>query len=127
VLLVAGCREEPTIVIKFEPNDLAAKAAAPAPVVDAAAVAAPKAVEPAAADCKTAADCAVVDEECCNCASGGKQVVIAKSAAAAYKSKMSSKCKGTACVAMLSNDPSCGKVAGCVSGKCALVEPKSKK
>jgi hypothetical protein len=120
-LLLLGCKEEPTIVIKFEPNDLAAKAAAAKLEPDAGAV---KAADPVGTDCKVAADCAAVDEECCTCAQGGKQVAVAASAAAAYRKKSAAKCKDVMCTAMMSNDPSCAKVPDCVAGKCVLGEPR---
>jgi hypothetical protein len=136
---IAGCREEPTIVIKFEPNDLSGTThAAPAKPVDlgTAATAAPvKAVDlgvaaktpakgkPAAtAECKVAADCVVVPLDCCDCANGGKQHAIAKKQAAAAKTARAEKCKTTVCTMMLSTDPSCGQRADCVDGACVMVK-----
>ncbi|HEX8950509.1 MAG TPA: hypothetical protein VF945_01630, partial [Polyangia bacterium] len=64
-VLTTACREEPTIVIKFEPNDLAtaAKAAdmsAPPKAADLAVAAAPvEKKKGKAAECKVAADCVV--------------------------------------------------------------------
>jgi hypothetical protein len=132
-IVVGACKQEPTIVIKFEPNDLSGPAglagkstAAPATDGGGGGVvhAAPPA-KPADAECKTAADCAAVDEDCCNCSSGGKRVVMAVQKALAHSTALAKRCKGTVCTAMMSNDPSCTKVADCVEGKCALVEPKA--
>lgn len=131
--LVVGCREEPTIVIKFEPNDLGGKSAVAAKVADMAeaakpadlAVAAkvpPGAKKGAAAECKAAADCVVAPLECCDCANGGKQHAIAKKTAAAAKSAHDARCKAQMCTMMLSTDPSCGMKADCVDGACVMVK-----
>jgi hypothetical protein len=135
VLSVAlvGCREEPSIVIKFEPNDMtghvvaAAKpadlATAPAPA-DLAAAAVVEKKKPAKAECKTAADCVVEPLECCDCANGGKQHAIPKKLAAASKAARAEKCKTKMCTMMLSTDPSCGQHADCVDGQCVMATPK---
>ena len=136
VLLVVGCREEPTIVIKFEPNDLGGKSAVAAKVADMAEAAKPAApadlavaakVPPgakkgAAAECKVAADCVVAPLECCDCANGGKQHAIAKKTAAAAKAAHDAKCKAQMCTMMLSTDPSCGMKADCVDGACVMAK-----
>jgi hypothetical protein len=134
VLLVVGCREEPTIVIKFEPNDLG-KSAVAAKVADMAEAAKPPAdmtvvaekappgkKKGAAAECKAAADCVVAPLECCDCANGGKQHAIAKKTAAAAKSAHDARCKAQMCTMMLSTDPSCGMKADCVDGACVMVK-----
>ncbi|HEY2742967.1 MAG TPA: hypothetical protein VGL86_00030 [Polyangia bacterium] len=129
VLFAIGCREEPTIVIKFEPNDMtgttvAAKtdlATAPAPADLAVAETKKKSH---AHECKAAADCVVEPLECCDCANGGKQHAIAKKAAAAAKSAHAAKCKTAMCTMMLSTDPSCGMRADCVDGACVMVAKK---
>ena len=134
--LVAGCREEPTIVIKFEPNDLAGGKAADMSVrkpVDLAAVSAPDLGAAkqsttksgkSAAQCKVAADCVVEPLECCDCANGGKQHAIPKKTAAATKAARVKKCKSTICTMMLSTDPSCGEHADCVDGACVMIKKK---
>jgi hypothetical protein len=134
--LSAGCREEPTIVIKFEPNDmtghLAASAAAAKPAdlaaapkpADMALAAVEKKKPPAKAECKTAADCVVEPVECCDCANGGKQHAIAKKLAAASKAARAEKCKAKMCTMMLSTDPSCGQRADCVDGACVMAAAK---
>ena len=130
--LTVGCREEPTIVIKFEPNDLAGRAkpadlATAPPVADMAAATVEKKKGKSAAECKVAADCVVEPLDCCDCANGGKQHAIAKTAAAASKAARAERCKTTMCTMMLSTDPSCGQRADCVDGQCVMVAAKKKK
>jgi hypothetical protein len=141
-LWLVACRDEPTIVIKFEPNDMTAAAAARAPSVDAApAVAAPKApadlgaaakgpialVPDKKSECKTAADCVVEPAECCDCANGGKQHAIPKSRAAASKAARAKRCVDVACTMMLSTDPTCGMRPDCVAGACAMIKTPATK
>lgn len=139
---VVGCREEPTIVIKFEPNDLAGVAAKPADLGAAAKpadlgvaakpadLAGPPAAEKKkkskAAECKAAADCVLEPIDCCDCANGGKQHAIAKKAAAAARTARAERCKGKMCTMMLSTDPSCGQRADCVDGECVMAATKKK-
>jgi hypothetical protein len=137
----AGCREEPTIVIKFEPNDMsggkradlgtvataAAKpadlGAAPADLAVAAKKGpAGKTQKGAAAECKVAADCVIEPIECCDCANGGKQHVVTKKVAVATRAARAAKCKTAVCTMMLSTDPSCGQRADCVDGACVMVK-----
>lgn len=132
----SGCREEPTIVIKFEPQDLsgqAPRAATPmAAVVDAGSSAAAKPAPtatskaPTAAEigpCKSDADCVAAPAECCDCNNGGALVAVLKTAAKARAAR----CGDVMCTAMMSTDPSCAQVAACVKGSCALVAPKNPK
>ena len=130
-----GCREEPTIVIKFEPNDMAKVArpadmtvAAAAKPADLAVAAAPTAEKKKgkAAECKVAADCVLEPLDCCDCANGGKQHAIAKKAAAAAKAARAERCKAQMCTMMLSTDPSCGQRADCVDGACVMAAAKKK-
>ena len=134
--MVVACREEPTIVIKFEPNDMVGSvkprdmtvAAAPATPADLA-VATPTSAKKkgkAAVECKVAADCVVEPLDCCDCANGGKQHAIAKKAAAAAKAARAEHCKAQVCTMMLSTDPSCGQRADCVDGACVMVAAKKK-
>jgi hypothetical protein len=134
-LAFLGCREEPTIVIKFETNDLAGVAVAkPADMTTAAAKPADLAVAAVekkkkkekgkAPECKVAADCVVEPLDCCDCANGGKQHAIAKKAAAAGKAARVERCKAKMCTMMLSTDPSCGQRADCVDGACVLAAAK---
>jgi hypothetical protein len=133
LLTTAGetaCEKEPTIVIKFEPQDLAGRdggavAAAAAVVVDAGArvvVADGGSSQAAGALCKTSADCFVVTADCCDCNHGGSLVAVGKAEHDAAKKR---KCGGVMCAEMMSNDPSCGGHAECVSGHCALSLAKS--
>jgi hypothetical protein len=131
--LLIGCREEPTIVIKFEPNDLAGAAvtarpadmaAAPKPAPPADMTVAAKKKKGAAPECKVAADCVVEPIECCDCANGGKQEAVTKKAAAASKKARAAECKTKMCTMMLSTDPTCGMRADCVEGACTLVPKK---
>ncbi|MGZ3428552.1 MAG: hypothetical protein ACXVCV_17990 [Polyangia bacterium] len=134
-LFIVGCREEPTIVIKFEPNDLAgaAKVADMSSVVtkpaDLAVATIEKKAPPekkkgAPAECKVAADCVLEPTDCCDCANGGKQHAIAKKLAAASKAARAEKCKKQMCTMMLSTDPSCGQRADCVDGQCVMAATK---
>jgi hypothetical protein len=137
VLALVACRDEPTIVIKFEPSDLAGAARpssadaapavkAPADLGGAAVAAAPDAGAKKAAECKTAADCVVEPAECCDCANGGKQHAIAKTHASASKAARAKKCAGVMCTMMLSTDPTCGMRADCVSGACVMATKPTK-
>jgi hypothetical protein len=141
VLLSTGCREEPPIIVKFEPSDLAAALPRAGAAVDAAVRSAivvdagPAAVavvdagvekKPAAAagECKVAADCSVVPVDCCDCANGGKQQAMAKAQVAKFNAAREKRCKNAMCTMMFSTDPTCGKRAECVGGRCQLVEKK---
>ena len=72
MFFIAGCREEPTIVIKFEPNDMsgvkvadmsarkpADLATAPADLAVVSKIGAGKTGGKVAAECKAAADCVI--------------------------------------------------------------------
>ena len=128
-----GCHEEPTIVIKFEPNDLAGTAASkpadmalPPGRADLAVAAAgtPAEKKKGKPECKVAADCVVEPLDCCDCANGGKQHAISKKAAAASKAARAERCKTKMCTMMLSTDPSCGQRADCVDGQCVMAAAK---
>jgi hypothetical protein len=136
----SACREEPTIVIRFEPNDLAGvasakvgdggtSAAAKVTVsgADAGAAAVASVKKAASPECKLAADCTVVPLDCCDCANGGKQHAIAAKALAAAKAARAERCAHTMCTMMLSTDPSCGQRADCVAGVCVMAAAKKKK
>lgn len=137
LLGVVGCREEPTIVIKFEPNDMTG--IAPSKPADMTAAPATKGADLAVAEttpkkgfqkkgappeCRVAADCVVEPLDCCDCANGGKQHAIAKKAAAAAQAARAAKCKSAVCTMMLSTDPSCGQRAECVDGACVMAAKK---
>jgi len=140
-LLAAGCKQEPTIVIKFEPNDMsAAKGPDLAPRAAASVdggMAAGEAAgagegkagtpgkagapgKPAKAECKVAADCVVEPTSCCGCNNGGKQHAVTKAVAKANAAKHKAECGHTMCPMIMSNDPSCSQHADCVQGACVL-------
>lgn len=141
-----GCHEEPTIVIKFEPNDLtvtSARAAAtptnteppdlsvrpsdmaqpraPSDLGARSKTKPPKAAKAAGSECKVASDCVVEPIDCCDCANGGKQHAIARKNAAASQAARAARCKHVMCTMMFSTDPTCGQRADCVDGTCMLV------
>jgi hypothetical protein len=131
---MSGCREEPTIVIKFEPNDLSAKASvrdsatsATAAAGDSGSAATPDAAadKPApgkggVAECKQASDCTLVPAECCGCNNGGAQQAIAKTKQFAQQAAWKARCGKKMCPMVMSNDPSCAQTAACVDGSCVL-------
>lgn len=144
-LVFAGtaCRKEPTFVVRFDPIDQAPSVAAPVasqagPGVDRAVAGAPSAAPTAAAsdggagrasdvpvarkanDCKRASDCVLVPLDCCGCNQGGRQTAIARAKRQEHAAAQA-RCKDQMCMQMLSNDPSCSMAAGCVEGRCALV------
>lgn len=142
IVALCGCKEEPTIVIKFEPNDMSGARAATAtkdggpPAADLATAPATeskaetkkdKVGKKAAAECKVAADCVVEPADCCDCANGGKQHAIPKKQAAASKAARAERCKHTMCTMMLSTDPTCGERPDCVDGQCVMVKKAKKK
>jgi hypothetical protein len=123
-----GCREEPTIVIRFEPSDAdVPRVTRPSPTPTPTPTPAPDASlgkKSAKKECKAAADCVVMQEECCNCANGGKQQAVPKARQASVKAALQAKCKAAVCTMMMSTDPTCGMKADCVAGICSLVEKK---
>jgi hypothetical protein len=141
VCAMSGCREEPTIVIKFEPNDLSGAGGAKAAtrdlstvaVADLGTAAAPaKADKPGApakggvAECKTAADCTLIPVECCGCNNGGGQQAVSKAKQHAAQAAQKSRCAKTMCPMMMSHDPSCAQLAACIGGTCTLAPLKKK-
>jgi hypothetical protein len=137
LLLLGACHEEPPIVIKFEPQDLSAKktavddaatAAATTPPAQADAgttAAAPPKKEPPGkegAECKSAADCVLVVDGCCDCMNGGRQKAMPKSATPVARDP---KCRGMMCMHMVSHDPTCFGKAECKKGKCELLPGKA--
>ena len=127
LLFLLGCREEPTIVIRFDPTDQAQPARSDGAAV--AAVAKPAApdlgAKAAPADpCKVAADCVVEPDDCCDCSAGGKQIAVSKKHAMADKAARKKRCADVMCTASMSTDPSCAEIAGCVAGHCAMVAKK---
>jgi hypothetical protein len=129
IMLVSGCNgchEEPTIVIRFEPTDADVK---PSPVVVASPSPTPTPTpahmapaKHAKKECKADADCAVVPEDCCDCANGGRQQSIPKKQVAAHQTERGKRCGKVMCTMMFSTDPTCGMRAACVAGQCAMAK-----
>jgi hypothetical protein len=122
--LPAGCKEEPTIVITFAPQDLAARPADLAKPVD---LARPADLATAATGdpCKKDADCTRAKADCCDCNAGGRAISIGRARVKAHEKELASRCRGTMCPQMISNDPSCSSTAACVAGRCALAPAKA--
>jgi hypothetical protein len=144
--LWGACKEEPPIVIKFEPADMAGvkSATVAAPMADGATAATPadlgaaktpdlgaakKAGGEGKAECKVAADCVVLPVECCDCANGGKQMAVPKTKVASIKAERQKHCKDALCTQVFSSDPTCGQEAACQAGQCVMTEkaPGTKK
>lgn len=125
---VCGCHEEPTIVIKFEPNDAAtrpADLARPADMSRMPDLAPVKvAAKEAKHECKRTADCVLEPLDCCDCANGGRQHAVPKKQLAKLKAERAKRCKNAMCTMMLSTDPTCGQQADCVEGVCVMVPKK---
>lgn len=126
----SGCHEEPTIVIRFEPTDADVK---PSPSPSIRVVASPSPtptpmpahvppVKHAKKECKVDADCAVVPEDCCDCANGGRQQAIPKKQVAAHQTERGKRCGKVMCTMMFSTDPTCGMRAACVAGQCTMLK-----
>jgi hypothetical protein len=122
-LSLLGCREEPTIVITFAPQDLAGvKPADLGHPPDLART--PDMAHAVAADpCKKDVDCVMVPDGCCSCTQGGKMIAVAKANAKAH----SGNCDGIMCPQVMSNDPSCAAKASCIEGKCVGVAKAKEK
>ncbi|MEO6953712.1 MAG: hypothetical protein ABI321_18055 [Polyangia bacterium] len=109
---LSGCKEDPAIVIRFDPPDLAGRK------TDAAvAVVAPT---PADAECEKDADCTIEVDGCCDCANGGKQKAVSLKH---HKVAPSEPCDSV-CTMMMSTDPSCSKRPVCVEGACTMREAR---
>ena len=123
----SGCHEEPTIVIRFEPSDADVRAAArptPTPTPTPTFIGGAPVQVKRASECKVAADCVAVPDDCCECANGGKLRAIPKSKAAAAKAERVAHCKHIMCPMMVSNDPTCGMRADCVAAECVMAKKK---
>ncbi len=108
-LLLFGCKEEPTIVITFMPQDLAVRPDLARPLNGA------MAGDP----CSQDEDCLLVDATCCGCNAGGRKVAIARTRAAAYRKALHCT-EAVFCAAMVSADPSCSATAACQKGICSV-------
>lgn len=70
--------------------------------------------------CSVDSDCAAVTADCCGCNMGGKATSINKNYESAWKDKILSQCGERACLAVISNDPTCFAKPECVAGLCKL-------
>ena len=70
--------------------------------------------------CTIDTDCTVVKEDCCSCNQGGRQRAIVVSGAEAWLNGLATKCAGTFCTQVISQDASCNKKAVCIKGSCEL-------
>ncbi len=120
--LVAGCKQEPTIVITFAPQDMAhpADLARPADLATA-----PPDLAPAGDPCKADGDCVLIQEGCCSCNEGGRKIAVAKLGAKKREALIQVQCGGgVLCPQVMSEDASChGGKAACIAGRCG-VKPK---
>jgi hypothetical protein len=130
LLALAGCQQEPVIVIRFEPQDLGVRRVVSAvdagrpPTDGAASRGEPAAPRAGAAECARDSDCVVAKADCCGCAEGGKAVAIPRAAAQAHEARQRAGCRDVMCVQSISRDPSCSQVAACRRGACALLDGK---
>ena len=75
-------------------------------------------------DCVEDIQCIKVQEDCCACNYGGKNVAINGLFESLYRATILAGCEDVLCPAVISSDPSCfdGVQAKCVNGQCKLVE-----
>ena len=135
-LFSAGCREEPTIVITFAPQDGSVKGGladlsrpsdlARAPDLAGVGVA-PAATANDRDPCTKDADCALAKADCCGCEAGGKARAIGHARLTAWAKDLATHCATTMCAEMISHDASCSKAAVCADGRCALGQKMSRK
>jgi hypothetical protein len=72
--------------------------------------------------CESDSDCMLVPTDCCDCSMGGKNKAISVAYNGTWRQEYTKKCSGTevACLAVVSNDPSCSSTASCINKECAL-------
>ena len=70
--------------------------------------------------CEKASDCVAVPAGCCGCDSGGRNIAINKKYVDYFTERLKTKCEGTMCATVVSNDPSCSATPDCVEGLCQL-------
>jgi len=119
LFLVGGCKEEPTIVITFAPQDLSARPRDLAQAARAADMA------PTGDACKSDGDCALIQAGCCDCNHGGSKISVGKAGAAKREALELVKCGGKQnggifCAEVVTNDASCSAEAACVDGRCGM-------
>jgi len=75
----------------------------------------------AAAVCQVDSDCVLVPDDCCGCTGGGKQKAVSKKDRAGSEKARRTRCAGTLCAEVMSQDPSCAATSAiCKEGKCTL-------
>lgn len=70
--------------------------------------------------CSQDSDCAKAKGGCCSCNMGGTAIAINKNFESEWTGKLAKECSNIACLAVISNDPSCFKEPKCVENMCAL-------
>ena len=73
--------------------------------------------------CEKDEDCALVDEACCSCGSGGKRISINKKNLGVWNQSIKDSCTGVFCPAVISKHPSCRNEAKpkCVKNSCTVI------
>jgi len=71
-------------------------------------------------ECAHDADCTVLQADCCNCMSGGRQRAIARADVEAARKEIQGRCAHTMCPMNVSHDPTCAQVPVCQAGLCSL-------
>lgn len=79
--------------------------------------------------CEKDSDCISLKADCCGCSSGGKAMAINKDYKKSYEDDLLKSCANTACIAVISNDPSCGadKKPLCINYNCVLSNQSNNK
>lgn len=82
------------------------------------------------ANCKFDRECIKVSGDCCGCSSGGTSTTINRAYYNYWNNKSKEKCKGIACIAVISKHWTCFAEPKCIGNKCNLVSkevlPKEK-
>jgi hypothetical protein len=74
----------------------------------------------AAPECAADADCVAVASDCCGCTAGGAAIAVARSRQPAYAAGLRARCGASACITVMSTDPSCSARPRCGAGACRL-------
>lgn len=77
----------------------------------------------AAKECAQDRDCMSIPDGCCDCSSGGAMRAVPKARAAREQRAQKARCKDQACLAVLSDHPSCTAPPQCREGRCVLAMP----
>lgn len=70
------------------------------------------------AECHKDQDCVMVPVDCCGCTAGGKQRAVPRSSQDRIEREQARRCRETACVDVMSSDPSCSAAPRCAQGRC---------